>query len=104
MLGVQYLWIDKLCIIQHDKNDWASEGSRMAQIFEGSFLTIGAAISKDDTDSLFFNDERHAPSLKSYTGRIWKMGLRIPSTLGYLSTITQPIVLARNPIVKSTHS
>ncbi|KAF1976702.1 HET-domain-containing protein, partial [Bimuria novae-zelandiae CBS 107.79] len=69
-LGVQYIWIDKLCIIQHDKNDWASEGSRMAQIFEGSFLTIGATISKDDKKSLFFNDERNAPSLKSYTGRI----------------------------------
>lgn len=69
MLGFQYLWIDKLCIIQHDKNDWAREGSRMAQTFEGSFLTIAAAISKDDTESLFFKDKRHSPSLKSYAGR-----------------------------------
>lgn len=38
----------------------------MAQIFEGSFLTIGALISRDDTNSLFFKDERHAPSLKSH--------------------------------------
>jgi hypothetical protein len=64
MLEVQYLWIDKLCIIQHDEDDWSTEGSKMAQIFEGSFLTIGAAISRSDTDSLFFKNERHAASLK----------------------------------------
>lgn len=40
----------------------------MAQTFEGSFLTIAAAISKDDTESLFFKDKRHSPSLKSYSG------------------------------------
>lgn len=70
MLGVQYLWIDKLCIIQHDEDDWASEGSRMAQIFEGSFLTIGAVVSGDDTGSLFFQDKTNAPSLKSHVGQM----------------------------------
>jgi hypothetical protein len=35
MLDVRYLWIDKLCIIQHDADDWAREGSKMAQVFEG---------------------------------------------------------------------
>jgi hypothetical protein len=68
-LGIQYLWIDKLCIIQHDENDWASEGSRMAQIFEGSFLTIAAAASKDDTDLLFVKDNIHFPSSKIHVGR-----------------------------------
>jgi hypothetical protein len=68
MLQVQYLWIDKLCIIQYDEDDWASEGSRMAQIYEGSFLTIGATISNNDTESLFFNDEIPNPNTKSYTG------------------------------------
>lgn len=68
MLEVQYLWIDKLCIIQHDNDDWAREGSKMAKIFEGSFLTIEATMSKNDTKPLFFNDETYDPSSKSYTG------------------------------------
>jgi hypothetical protein len=42
----------------------------MAQIFEGSFLTIGAAVSGDDTESLFSQDERHSPSLKGYVGQM----------------------------------
>ncbi len=70
MLGIRYLWIDKLCIIQHDTVDWANEGSKMAQTFEGSFLTIGAAVSKDDTQPLFFQDGIHFPSLKSHIGQI----------------------------------
>jgi hypothetical protein len=84
MLEVQYLWIDKLCIIQHDTDDWASEGSRMAHIFEGSFLTIGATMSKNDTKPLYFKDERYDPSSKSYTGRMedgtsYTVYFRIPS-------------------------
>jgi hypothetical protein len=70
MLEVRYLWIDKLCIIQHDNDDWAREGSRMAQIFEGSFLTIGATMSKDDSKSLFFREEKHDQSSKNYTVRM----------------------------------
>ncbi|KAH7350449.1 heterokaryon incompatibility protein-domain-containing protein, partial [Pyrenochaeta sp. MPI-SDFR-AT-0127] len=69
MLGVQYLWIDKLCIIQRDEDDWAREGSKMAQIFGGSFLTIAAAISGNDTNSLFFQAKRQVASLNSYGGQ-----------------------------------
>ena len=70
MLDIQYLWIDKLCIIQHDKDDWETEGSKMSQIFEGSFLTIGAAIPKDDSESLFFQDKKHSPSFKRHDGQL----------------------------------
>ncbi len=41
----------------------------MAQIFEGSFLTIGAAVSRNDTESLFTQDERRSSSLESYIGQ-----------------------------------
>lgn len=70
MLDVRYLWIDKLCIIQHDSDDWAREGSRMAQVFEGSLLTIGAAISKGDKDSLFFQDKKRTASLREHVGQM----------------------------------
>ncbi|KAF1998828.1 hypothetical protein P154DRAFT_438581, partial [Amniculicola lignicola CBS 123094] len=67
-LGLQYLWVDKLCIIQQDDNNWIGEGPRMAQTFQGAFLTIAAAIPKNGTESLFFKDKRDYPSLKSYGG------------------------------------
>jgi hypothetical protein len=48
MLGVQYLWIDSLCILQGDVEDWEREGSRMADIYQNSYLTIIAARSPGD--------------------------------------------------------
>lgn len=44
-LGVQYLWIDSLCIIQDDKEDWDRESAKMASIYRDSYLTIAASVS-----------------------------------------------------------
>ncbi|KAF8963356.1 heterokaryon incompatibility protein-domain-containing protein [Flammula alnicola] len=47
MLGIQYLWVDALCIIQDDAADWATESARMADYYGNGYLTITAAASKD---------------------------------------------------------
>ncbi|KAI8944488.1 heterokaryon incompatibility protein-domain-containing protein [Xylaria longipes] len=39
-LGLRYLWIDSLCIIQDDSNDWARESSKMAATYSLAHLTI----------------------------------------------------------------
>ncbi|QDS72602.1 hypothetical protein FKW77_001509 [Venturia effusa] len=39
-LGIQYLWIDALCILQDDAADWAREAGRMADVYAHCFLTI----------------------------------------------------------------
>lgn len=49
-LGIRYLWIDSLCIIQGDISDWRIEASKMAQVYKNSFLTISAANSDDDAN------------------------------------------------------
>ncbi|CAG8960301.1 hypothetical protein HYFRA_00012375 [Hymenoscyphus fraxineus] len=41
-LGVLYLWIDALCIVQDDIYDWEVEASLMANVYSNSFLTIAA--------------------------------------------------------------
>lgn len=46
-LGLRYLWIDSLCIIQDDKDDWQFESAKMAEIYLGSCLTIAATASVD---------------------------------------------------------
>lgn len=46
-LGVKYLWVDAICIIQDDSNDWGKEIVQMADIYSSSVLTISAAQSKD---------------------------------------------------------
>ncbi|TGJ87810.1 hypothetical protein E0Z10_g981 [Xylaria hypoxylon] len=45
-IGVNYLWIDSLCIIQDNKDDWEHELARMEQVFSSAYCTIGASSSK----------------------------------------------------------
>jgi hypothetical protein len=52
-LGLRYLWIDTICIIQDDTDDWLRESSRMHSVYKNAFLTIAAASSRDSRDGLF---------------------------------------------------
>lgn len=52
-LDIDYLWIDSLCIIQDDHEDWCRESHRMGAIYERAFLVIAAAASSDSTGGLF---------------------------------------------------
>ena len=42
-LGISYVWIDSLCIVQDSPQDWATEAAKMAAIFHNAYLTISAA-------------------------------------------------------------
>lgn len=42
LIGVRYLWIDALCIIQDDRVDWRRESARMADLYAGAYFTIAA--------------------------------------------------------------
>ncbi|KAJ2995681.1 hypothetical protein NUW58_g1203 [Xylaria curta] len=44
-LGLQYLWIDSLCIIQDDPLDWERESKLMERVFSSAYCTIAASCS-----------------------------------------------------------
>lgn len=46
-LGLSYLWIDALCIIQQDAHDWSLEAGRMWSVYGGSRINIAASSAKD---------------------------------------------------------
>ncbi|KAN0092477.1 HET domain containing protein [Hyaloscypha variabilis] len=52
-LGLQYLWIDSLCIVQGDNRDWTHESARMASIYSNSYLNIAATSSSGSNGTLF---------------------------------------------------
>jgi hypothetical protein len=52
-LNINYIWIDSLCIIQDDVNDWEEQAAQMGQIFESAAITIAASLSGSPYDSLF---------------------------------------------------
>jgi hypothetical protein len=52
-LGIEYVWIDSLCIIQDDREDKAREIGQMARVFSNAFLTIAATSASSPSDGLF---------------------------------------------------
>ncbi|KAK7416186.1 hypothetical protein QQX98_005383 [Neonectria punicea] len=47
-LGLRHLWIDSLCIIQKDLEDWQIESAKMADVYRDAYLVLGAATGVSD--------------------------------------------------------
>ena len=77
-LGVSYLWIDSLCIIQDDQDDWARHAEHMDQIYENALLVV-AAVSSNNGSVPFLGAE--APSTRSYYHSVG-IGPRVPDASG----------------------
>lgn len=52
-LGIQYIWIDRLCIIQDDTLDWARQAGLMCEIYEGAILTLAALATETADKGLY---------------------------------------------------
>ncbi|KAF2188055.1 HET-domain-containing protein [Zopfia rhizophila CBS 207.26] len=52
-LGLRYLWVDSLCIIQDSETDWREQSARMSQIYSNSYCNIAAAHAADGTHGCF---------------------------------------------------
>ncbi|KAJ3527942.1 hypothetical protein NM208_g10456 [Fusarium decemcellulare] len=58
-LGILYLWIDSLCIIQDSAEDWKEQAAQMADIYQNSFLTLAATKSRDGSGGCFSETTSH---------------------------------------------
>lgn len=54
-LGVQFVWIDALCILQDSDPDWRRESSNMGKVYENAYLVIAASLAIDGDDGFFFD-------------------------------------------------
>lgn len=52
-LGIRYLWIDSLCILQDDRLDWEQESAKMAAVYTGSYLNIAATHARNSIEGCF---------------------------------------------------
>jgi hypothetical protein len=62
-LGIQYIWIDSLCIIQDCDEDKDREMTKMANIYKNAIFTISAARAKSCNDGFLGVQERRAELL-----------------------------------------
>ncbi|KAH6683930.1 HET domain protein [Halenospora varia] len=61
-LGIRYLWIDSLCIIQDSKDDWRKEAAVMGKVYQRSYCNIAANAAAEGYEGLFIDRD---PSLHS---------------------------------------
>jgi hypothetical protein len=84
-LSIYYLWIDSLCIIQDDTQDWEIESGKMGSIYQNSYITIAAAGSNDSQGGCFL--PRNVPKSAIIPKTFMKIGplsasVEIPSNSG----------------------
>jgi hypothetical protein len=60
-LGLQYLWVDALCIIQDSVQDWQRESANMGSIYNNAFFTIQASGAKDTQGGCFIPRAQQEP-------------------------------------------
>jgi hypothetical protein len=54
-LGIRYIWIDALCIIQDSEKDWRQESLLMNKVYRYSTLNIAASDSGESNGGCFFS-------------------------------------------------
>lgn len=62
-IGLEYLWIDSLCIIQDSTEDWEREAALMSAVYGFSELTIAANRAKDGRQGCFSSRNLACPAV-----------------------------------------
>ncbi|GKT76465.1 heterokaryon incompatibility protein [Colletotrichum tofieldiae] len=78
-LGIRYIWIDSICIIQDNEEDWNVEAKLMHKVYRNSYCNLAAADSKNCHGGLYRNRTsdalpvKYSPKTSSlrFSGRDW---------------------------------
>ncbi|KAG8168158.1 hypothetical protein KVR01_003847 [Diaporthe batatas] len=91
-LGFRFLWVDRLCIIQDNEEDWENEASRMCDIYSRSALTISVPLCTESSQSFLKRrlnpyrlDEKNRLVEIDYIDESLKKKALLCLTSGYLS-------------------
>jgi len=60
-LSINFIWIDALCIIQDDSEDWNREAQRMGHIFQHAEVTLAAVAASSTHEGFLFAPLRQSP-------------------------------------------
>jgi hypothetical protein len=69
-LGIKFLWIDALCIIQDQKEDWALESTKMGLYYKGGTVMISALASPSADNGILNMRDVDLGSAKVYVDGI----------------------------------
>ncbi|TEY73211.1 hypothetical protein BOTCAL_0081g00010 [Botryotinia calthae] len=75
-LGIEYIWIDSLCIIQDSSSDWQAEAVLMQSVYSSSEINIAATGAADGRQGCFLQPQDyiakvHVRKLKPPSDKSW---------------------------------
>lgn len=85
LLGVRYIWIDALCILQDDKEDWRKESALMGSIFENALFSL-SALSAEDSHAGILQQRTTLEARTEIDGTRLGVRTRLPSLSEALTT------------------
>jgi hypothetical protein len=95
-LGLRYLWIDALCIIQDDEADWEVEAGSMGRVYTNSLFTISATSAQNPAQGLFCRRDVDYVNLPhTYSGIC---GRGAPLSLGSLGDLLSTAMDKESPV------
>ncbi|KAK5659453.1 hypothetical protein OQA88_654 [Cercophora sp. LCS_1] len=65
-LGIPYIWIDSLCIIQDSPDDWLSESGLMHSVYRDAVLTIAAEAAASSNEGIRGSTSAGRSSTKAF--------------------------------------
>jgi hypothetical protein len=71
---LKYLWIDSLCIIQDNEEDWGRGSVRMSAVYGNAVVNLAATNSADGNGGLFFKRDvlrSTSPTFQTAKGRLY---------------------------------
>ncbi|KAH7130128.1 heterokaryon incompatibility protein-domain-containing protein [Dendryphion nanum] len=84
-LGIEYIWIDRLCIIQGANGDFSTQAPKMGEIYGNATLTIATASATTEFDKILTQRERPSYNLNmdvAGLGSLKTRFRRLPYELG----------------------
>ncbi|KAL4778822.1 hypothetical protein BJX76DRAFT_362365 [Aspergillus varians] len=64
-LGIEFLWVDSLCIMQDSENDWLTQSGKMCEYYSNSWITIAADGAADSTQG-FLRDQKRKLNVRRF--------------------------------------
>jgi hypothetical protein len=78
-IGYRFLWIDSLCILQDDLQDWKLESEAMCRIYKGAVCNIAASARQSHGDGFLRSSRSRNPVVPPLVHVDWHASPIIPS-------------------------
>lgn len=100
-LGLKFLWIDSLCILQDSADDWRDQAAKMADLYEGALVTIIAASGSSAQESFLAHPRLPRPHLGDLEidggGRV-QVYARVSTEFGHHRFVSSLLLSGPQPI------